>query len=219
MVVNTFLSSLNIPGSALSVEQYRLNLIAQNISNMETTRRADGRPGPYRRKIPMFQEVNDPRGFASRLSDQLAGMRGRTRDFQGYLKPVAVNGRNGQGRITTANNAAFVRPEARSSVFDTKAWPTSGDWIRNRFPLAQTQPAEHLGGVRISKVVEDPTPGRMIFDPTHPDSDENGYVELPNVELLNEMVDMMGATRAYEANVQVVNAIRAMAMSALNIGR
>lgn len=203
---NTFMSNLNIPGSALTAEQYRLNLIAQNIANIETTRRADGRPGPYRRKMPVYQEMNDPPGFAVQLGRHLAGMRGRHRSFQGFLRP------NGPAE-RVANNAVFVRPELRG--IETH---TGRGWIRNKLPL-QNEAREHQGGVRINRIIEDPTPGRIIYDPTHPDADENGYVELPNVELLNEMVDMMGASRAYEANVQVVNAMRGMAMSALNIGR
>ena len=225
MIANTFMSNLNIPGSALTAEQYRLNLIAQNISNAETTRRGDGLPGPYRRKVPIYREMNDPPGFSMQLGRQLAGMRGVRRDFAGFLKPVAVNGRStergGRGQVTVANNAMFVRPEVRGMSLNMSNLPpqTGGDWIRNRFPLRSAGPAEHHSGVRVERVVEDPTPGRVIFDPTHPDANENGYVELPNVDMLNEMVDMMSASRAYEANVQVVNAIRGMAMSALNIGR
>jgi flagellar basal-body rod protein FlgC len=221
---NTFMSNLNIPGSALTAEQYRLNIIAQNVSNMETTRRADGLPGPYRRKIPIYREMNESPGFGVLLGRQLAGMRGERRTFEGYLKPVALNGRSkepgGHGQVTVANNAVFVRPEVRGMALNSVTPRTGGDWIRNKFPIRGPEgPAEHQSGVRIERITEDPTPGRVVFDPSHPDADENGYVEFPNVEMLTEMVDMMGVSRAYEANVQVVGAIRSMAMSALNIGR
>jgi flagellar basal-body rod protein FlgC len=208
-----FLSSLNIPGSALTAEQYRLNLIAQNIANAETTRREDGRPGPYRRKIPLYQEMNEPPGFAVQLGRQLAGMRGRRHDIPGFLRPSGE-------RVVTANNAAFVRPElSRGSALNNVVPQTSGEFIRNRFPLDRVPGEEHNSGVRIVRVVEDPTPGNIIYDPSHPDADEEGYVEMPNITMLNEMVNMMGASRAYEANVQVVHAMRAMAMRALDIGR
>jgi flagellar basal-body rod protein FlgC len=210
--MTTFLSSLNIPGSALTAEQYRLNLIAQNISNTETTRRADGRPGPYRRKTPVYQEINEAPDFADRLGRQLAGMRGDRHDIPGYLRP-------NPGRTVAANNAVYIRPEFTGSALNGVPRQTSGEYIRNRYPVGGSQQGQYHGGVRIFKVIEDPTPGRLIYDPEHPDANEEGYVEMPNVEMLNEMVNMMGASRAYEANVQVVNAIRAMAMRALDIGR
>lgn len=202
-----FLSSLNIPGSGLTAEQYRLNLIAQNISNAQTTRRADGKEGPYRRKTPVYQEINEP-SFAEQLSTQLAGMRGTEQDFTGYLRPSETN-----EKVVAANNAVYVRPELTGNQ-------TGGEYIRNKYSLDESQTVSgYNGGVRILKVVEDPTPGEMIYDPEHPDADEDGYVEMPNVNMTNEMVDMMSASRAYEANVQVVNAIKAMAAKALEIGR
>jgi len=212
--MTTFLSSLNIPGSGLTAEQYRLNLIAQNISNTETTRRADGKPGPYRRKTPVYQEITEAQSFSEQLGRQLAGMRGNRHDITGYLRPNTSS-----ERTVVANNAVYVRPEFRGSALNGVPQQTSGEFIRNRYPLNRAPREENYGGVRIFKVIEDPTPGKIIYDPEHPDADEEGYVEMPNVEMLNEMVNMMGASRSYEANVQVVNAIRAMATRALDIGR
>ena len=209
--MTTFLSSLNIPGSALTAEMYRLNLISQNIAHAETTRRADGRPGPYRRKTPVYQEVNEAPNFADQLGRQLAGMRGKNYNIPGYLRP-------GTERAVTANNAVYVRPEFRGSELNGVAPQTSGEYIRNRYPVNSGQGNYH-GGVRIFRVIEDPTPGKLVYDPEHPDANEEGYVEMPNVEMLNEFVNMMGASRAYEANVQVVNAMKAMATRALDIGR
>ncbi|SHR15148.1 Putative proximal rod protein [Mycobacteroides abscessus subsp. abscessus] len=75
-------------------------------------------------------------------------------------------------------------------------------------------------GVKVSKIVEDTeTPFKLVYDPEHPDSDENGYVELPNVDPLREMVDLISATRSYEANVTVMNASKGMLMKALEIGK
>jgi flagellar basal-body rod protein FlgC len=123
-----------------------------------------------------------------------------------------------------ANNAAYVRPDAsdffRGSALNGVERQTDGEFIRNRFSVGRRETeGDAYGGVRILKVVEDPTPGKMVYAPEHPDADEEGYVEMPNVEMLTEMVNMMGASRSYEANVQVVNAIKAMAMKALEIGR
>lgn len=75
-------------------------------------------------------------------------------------------------------------------------------------------------GVKVSKIVEDTeTPFKLVYDPEHPDADENGYVELPNVDPLREMVDLISATRSYEANVTVLNASKGMLMKALEIGK
>lgn len=74
-------------------------------------------------------------------------------------------------------------------------------------------------GVKISKIVEDTTPFRLVYEPGHPDADENGYVKKPNVDMSKEMVDMISATRAYEANVTALNASKGMLIKALDIGR
>lgn len=73
-------------------------------------------------------------------------------------------------------------------------------------------------GVKVTRIVNDRSPYKRVYDPTHPDADENGYVLLPNVDILKEMVDMIAATRSYEANVTALNASKAMFMKALEIG-
>ena len=73
-------------------------------------------------------------------------------------------------------------------------------------------------GVAVADVIEDPSPPRLAFDPTHPDANAEGYVAYPNVNPVLEMVDLATATRAYEANVQAINATRRMADAALSIG-
>lgn len=74
-------------------------------------------------------------------------------------------------------------------------------------------------GVEIAGIIEDQSPFKKESNPTHPDADENGYVNLPNVEVVNEMINMISASRAYEANITAVNATKAMAMKALEIGK
>ncbi|MDF2039707.1 flagellar basal body rod protein FlgC [Cytobacillus oceanisediminis] len=75
-------------------------------------------------------------------------------------------------------------------------------------------------GVKVSGIVEDrETQTKMVYDPTHVDANENGYVEMPNVDPLREMTDLMSATRSYEANVTVFNASKGMMMKALEIGK
>ncbi|WP_438646601.1 flagellar basal body rod protein FlgC [Robertmurraya kyonggiensis] len=74
-------------------------------------------------------------------------------------------------------------------------------------------------GVKVSQIVEDETPFKEVYDPEHPDADENGYVQMPNVDPLREMVDLISATRSYEANVTALNASKSMLMKALEIGK
>jgi len=144
------LHSLRISGSALAAQRLRMDVVANNVANMETTRTADG--GPYRRQTVVFQE------------------QGREVAFRDFLHHA------------------------------------SGGWERG-------------GGVEVRAVVEQDTPSRKVFDPAHPDADDEGYVLLPNIDIVTEMTDLTSASRAYEASVTVLNATKQLAMNALRIGR
>lgn len=79
---------------------------------------------------------------------------------------------------------------------------------------------KRIAGVAVNKISNDEsTPMKKVYNPTHPDADENGYVTMPNVNMLNEMIDLITASRAFEANVTAINAEKQMAMKALEIGR
>lgn len=78
---------------------------------------------------------------------------------------------------------------------------------------------EKIYGVRVTGIVPVAGEFKRIFDPSHPDADENGYVSLPNVDLVQEMVQMLNANRAYEANAAAIKAAKEMALKALEIGR
>lgn len=82
----------------------------------------------------------------------------------------------------------------------------------------QAQPAAMMG-VEAKRIVVDDRPGPRVYEPDHPDADEDGFVEYPNVDLVTEMTDMVSATRSYQANVTVVNSTKQMALKALDIGR
>ncbi len=71
----------------------------------------------------------------------------------------------------------------------------------------------------LTRILEDQTPPKNVFNPSHPDADENGYVKMPNVNILKEMVDMMSATRSYEANATAIKSAKRMALKALELGR
>ncbi|PID73061.1 MAG: flagellar basal body rod protein FlgC [Desulfobacterales bacterium] len=76
-----------------------------------------------------------------------------------------------------------------------------------------------LQGVEVTKIVEDNKPPQKVYQPSHPDAGEDGYVEMPNVNVLEEMVDMMSATRSYQANVTSIKMAKRMALKALEIGQ
>src|SRR5690625_1545153 len=140
------LRSFAISASGMTAERLRMDTIANNLANANTTRTADG--GPYRRQVPVF---------AARESARVAARR-RPTEFPGM-------------------------------------------------------------GVRVVGISHDTQPARLIYDPQHPDADENGYVHMPNVDVVREMVDLISASRAYEANITSFNTAKSMAMRALDIGR
>lgn len=74
-------------------------------------------------------------------------------------------------------------------------------------------------GVVVTGIVEDNTPPKLVYNPSHPDAADDGFVEMPNISVLEEMVDMMSATRSYQANVTSIKMAKRMALKALEIGR
>ncbi|MHA7963025.1 flagellar basal body rod protein FlgC [Paenibacillus sp. CAU 1782] len=84
---------------------------------------------------------------------------------------------------------------------------------------AQLGRKESAQGVRVAQIKEDQTPSKLVYNPTHPDADANGYVNMPNVDVAKEMVDMIAASRAYEANITALNATKTMFVKALEIGK
>ena len=145
------LSSIRIGASGLTAQRLRMDVIANNVANMDSTRGLDG--GPFRRQVVSFRALPNQRS-----------------PFTAPLRPG----------------------------------------------IGVEQPAKD---VVVNRLETDRSPGRRVLDPTHPDADEDGFVEMPNVNLVVEMTDMVAATRAYEASVTVLNAAKAMAMRALDIGR
>ena len=137
-MLNEFLT-MTVSATGMTAQRLRLDVIASNIANSDTTRTPEGTP--YRRRISVFSE---------------------------YL---------------------LKSGETRSS------------------------------GVKVSRIAEDTSPFRVVYDPSHPDADENGYVQLPNVNVLREMIDLINAQRSYDANVSAFNTVKAMINSALQIGR
>lgn len=127
----------NVAGSAMSAQSQRLNTVASNLANADSTASADG--STYRAKQVVFQVVPTP-------------------------SPAAA-------------------------------------------------------GVKVARVVEDQSPLKTVFDPKHPHADESGHVTLPNVNVVEEMVNMISASRSYQTNVETMNAAKTMLLKTLTIGQ
>jgi flagellar basal-body rod protein FlgC len=76
-----------------------------------------------------------------------------------------------------------------------------------------------IGGVRVARVIEDPSPMRMVHDPRNPLANAEGYVTMPNVNVVEEMVNMISASRSYQANVEVLNTAKTLMLKTLTIGQ
>ncbi len=118
-------------------------------------------------------------------------------------------------------NAKVTRTEAgtpyrRKVVVLSSIGDRSGVSFKSAYQSAAESAAGQ--GVQVTQVLEDPSELVPVYDPTHPDADKNGYYYLPNVDTSQEMIDMMAATRAYEANVTAFNAMKSMALKGLEIG-
>lgn len=136
--------------------------------------------------------------------------------------------------LTTQRLRMDVVSSNIANANSTRAEFENGEWQPYRRKMVELQPKENQfdsyldkamgkssggGGVKVNEITEDQTPFKMIYNPDHPDSNEDGYVQMPNVDPLKEMVDLMGATRSYEANVTAFNATKSMMMKALELGK
>jgi len=109
----------------------------------------------------------------------------------------------------SADGGPYIRKEP---VFRAVPVPSAGNEFSSKLKA-------HLQQVVVQDVKDDASGPRRIYDPGHPDSDGDGYVLMPNVDVMREMVDLVSATRSYEANVSALGATRAMLLKALEIGK
>lgn len=143
-----FAKGLRVSSSGLTAQRMRMNTIASNIANINTTQTTEG--GPYRRKDVVFEAMPEQRSFGEVLS---------------------------------------ARPDTE------------------------------LQRVQVTDIHVDRGAPLLKYEPNHPDANEDGYVAYPNINLMEEMTNMIQATRAYEANVSAMSATKDMANTALEIGR
>jgi flagellar basal-body rod protein FlgC len=96
----------------------------------------------------------------------------------------------------------------------------SGEAYRAKSVVFESVPtASGATGVRVREVVEDPSPLKQVYDPKHPMADDKGYVSMPNVNVVDEMVNMLSASRSYQTNVETMNAAKTMLLKTLTIGQ
>lgn len=133
----SLLNVFDVAGSAMTAQSKRLNVVASNIANAESTTGPDGQP--YRAKQVQFMSA-----------------------------PIA-------GTVAT--------------------------------------------GVKVSQVTEDQTPAKLVYNPAHPQANDQGYVAMPNVNVVDEMVNMMSASRSYQTNVETMNAAKSMLQKTLTLGQ
>jgi len=144
----SFLDSMNVSATGLRAQKIRMNVIANNIANVDTTRTPEG--GPFKRKDVVFVSSD-------------------SNDFN----------------LLISNKKDFTLPK----------------------------------GVQIIDIVNDKNPTKLVYKPGHPDANAEGYVNMPNINPVVEMINMISATRAYEANLSVISSARNMVMRTLDIGR
>lgn len=113
----------------------------------------------------------------------------------------------------------------------TRGKLVDGEWIPYRRKMVEVEPngtapfsqflknEVGVNGVKVTRIAEDQSPFQPVYDPAHPDANKDGYVMMPNVDITKEMVDLMSASRAYEANVTAFNVGKTMSLKALDIGR
>ena len=142
--------SIEVSASGLSAERLAMDVIANNLANVNTTRTPEG--GAFKRQLVVFAQKQSQTDGAS-------------------MDPL-----------------------------DT-----------------ENDPGKSRDGVQAVGIISDPGPDRMVYDPTHPDADANGYVHMPNIDVVKEMVDMIAASRAYQANVTAIQESRNMGNAAMNL--
>jgi flagellar basal-body rod protein FlgC len=176
-------------GSAMQAERMRAEVVATNMANAETTRTASG--GPYRRQELIFAaNAGDPE-FANTLS--------------------------------AATGGSALAASASQTASGSAALPPLPALLPLLSPLDLNSSLSGSGtatpGVHVAQVVEDPSAPLKRYDPGNPDAGADGYVSYPDINPVTEMVDLMGATRAYGLNSSAVQAEKGMITSALEIAK
>lgn len=123
---------------------------------------------------------------------------------------------NNIANVNTTRTEEGTPYKRKNVVFEPKGFNGMEFYI----PLVRRPPNEQVGtGVRVTDIVEDDSADRLVFDPSHPDADSKGYVHYPNVNIVTEMVDLITASRSYEANTTAIKSAKNIMMKAIDIIR
>lgn len=188
-------SALAIASSGMSAQRMRMEVVAQNLANAETTHTAQG--GPYQRKFVNLEAVLPQDGSAAAIG--------------------ATNGATSTSSSTTVDPNGVKTTTSTTTASATPTGQPANGPTGQQASAPTGQQSDVVGGVRVASVSEDKTPGTLVYDPGHPDADKNGYVRMPNVNITDEMIDLMNARRLYEANATVFQVARTMLHKALDI--
>lgn len=123
---------------------------------------------------------------------------------------------------STGLSAQRIRMNVLSSNManaNTTRTEDGGPYRKKNVIFKQVLQGEHKGGVQIKEIYEDTKPPRLQYDPTHPDANEEGYVSMPNISPVEEMVNLLEAARAYESNLTILQSAKQLSNSAIEIGR
>ncbi|GEM00765.1 flagellar basal-body rod protein FlgC [Halolactibacillus halophilus] len=131
------------------------------------------------------------------------------------MDTVSANIANADSTRARINEDGEFEPYRRKIV----NFHSDSSSFRDQFSKIKGDENKSVNGVKVASITEDDAPFVTVYNPNHPDADEAGYVQMPNVDPLQEMVDLMSATRSYEANVTAFNATKGMLMKALEIGK
>ena len=124
------------------------------------------------------------------------------------------------GSAMTAQSQRMNVTASNLANADSVAGP-DGQPYRARQVVFEVAPSagQAIGGVRVARVIEDPSPMRMMHDPKNPLANSEGYVTMPNVNVVEEMVNMISASRSYQANVEVLNTAKTLMLKTLTVGQ
>lgn len=153
-------------------------------------------------------------GFLSSMNIVTSGMTAQ----QLRLDVIAENITNSTTTRTESGEGPYRR---KMVVFESNSNSETFQEIMSRTASGQAadEGNRNAGGVRVTGIIEDTTEFEMVYDPTHPDANEAGYVAMPNVDTIKEMTDAMAAVQAYSANVTAFNTLKSVISKGLEIGR
>lgn len=144
--------------------------------------------------------------FFSSMRVSASGLEAQTR----RMNTISSNIANAETTRVEGEDGPYKRKDAIFTATTDKE--SFGEILNNQLD-------QQVQGVLVDDIHEDSSPPRMVYNPSHPDSNEEGYVAMPNVNTVEEMANMISAQRSYEANVTAMNAAKAMAAKALEIGK